>query len=87
MNGIIYHLFILGLLSFFVFNTSASCDYNTKCTCDGGQPQGQYCGGYFVDPNCNNTHVYECNPQGGACDYGFRKSCADCGCLQCPCVI
>ncbi|CAB4481371.1 unnamed protein product [Rhizophagus irregularis] len=84
MNGTIYHLFILSLLSFFVFNTSASC-VSTSCTCDGGRPQGQYCGGDFIDPNCNITHVYECNPQGGACDYGFRQSCADCGCLQCPC--
>ncbi|POG72563.1 hypothetical protein GLOIN_2v1594767, partial [Rhizophagus irregularis DAOM 181602=DAOM 197198] len=43
MNGTIYHLFILSLLSFFVFNTSASC-VSTSCTCDGGRPQGQYCG-------------------------------------------
>ncbi|PKY49360.1 hypothetical protein RhiirA4_545214 [Rhizophagus irregularis] len=85
MNGTIHHLFILSLLSFFVFNTSANCDYSTKCTCDGGQPQGQYCGIDFVDLNCIWDHVYECNPQGKACDYGVRGSCHDCGCLHCPC--
>uniref|UniRef100_U9ULC4 Uncharacterized protein n=1 Tax=Rhizophagus irregularis (strain DAOM 181602 / DAOM 197198 / MUCL 43194) TaxID=747089 RepID=U9ULC4_RHIID len=60
MNGTIHHRFNLSLLSFFVFNTSASC-VSTSCTCDGGRPQGQYCGADFVDPNC----IYDqCNPQG-----------------------
>ncbi|PKC68500.1 hypothetical protein RhiirA1_392852 [Rhizophagus irregularis] len=57
MNGTIHHRFILSLLSFFVFSTSASC-VATPCTCDGGRPQGQYCGADFVDPNCIYDHVY-----------------------------
>ncbi|PKY35020.1 hypothetical protein RhiirB3_455313 [Rhizophagus irregularis] len=72
------------LLSFFVFNTSAACG-PTSCKCDGGQPQGEYCGAQFSDPNCINNHVYECNPKGGACDFGVRDSCNNCGCLKCPC--
>ncbi|GET57757.1 uncharacterized protein OCT59_024649 [Rhizophagus irregularis] len=77
MNGTIHHRFNLSLLSFFVFSTSASC-VATPCTCDGCRPQGQYCGADFVDPNC----IYDqCNPQGKPCDYGYRQSCYDCGCL------
>ncbi|PKK60022.1 hypothetical protein RhiirC2_793955 [Rhizophagus irregularis] len=87
MNGTIHHLFILSLLSFFVFNTSANCDYNTNCTCDGGRPQGQYCDVdfYGLDSDCIYDYIYECNPQGEPCDYGSRQSCTDCGCLKCPC--
>ncbi|CAG8696565.1 23853_t:CDS:2, partial [Gigaspora rosea] len=58
---------------------SSQC-LNTTCLCPkppNALPQGQYCGG------CDNTHIYECNPQGGICDYGLRSSCAQCGELDC----
>ncbi|CAG8670377.1 10483_t:CDS:2, partial [Funneliformis mosseae] len=86
MNGSIHILFILGLLFFFVFNTSASCG-PTSCRCPVGTKQGQYCGEQLPDPNCLAGYVYECNPSGAACVYGIRTTCVKCGCLQCPCPI
>lgn len=47
---------------------------NNGCRCYPGSPQGQYCLG---------DNVYECNPGGGCCIYGYRKSCAQCGKLKC----
>ncbi|CAG8595560.1 12904_t:CDS:2, partial [Funneliformis mosseae] len=41
-------------------------------------PQGQYCGDILPSSNCISGNVYECNPEGGACDYGVRKSCVEC---------
>ncbi|PFH49939.1 hypothetical protein AMATHDRAFT_146477, partial [Amanita thiersii Skay4041] len=54
----------------------------SKCLCN--KVQGQFCGNERINPNCRNDHVYECNRSTGkACDYGYRKSCADCGKLKC----
>ncbi|KAF9203958.1 hypothetical protein BGZ59_001345, partial [Podila verticillata] len=32
---------------------------------------------------CYGNNVYQCSPSGGCCNFGYRKSCADCGKLQC----
>jgi hypothetical protein len=55
------------------------------CKCRKGTPQGQYCGmcldntGFVIAPNWGtggkSDHKYECNPQGGCCDYGFSYDC------------
>ncbi|GES90059.1 hypothetical protein RCL_jg23845.t1 [Rhizophagus clarus] len=82
MNFPISFLFILGLTCFFfIFDTSASCNPTTPCV--GCLPQGQYCGGEIGHPGCDPTHVYECNPECGTCDYGVRESCKICGHLTC----
>ncbi len=47
------------------------CIYD-GCRCYIGTPQGQYCYG---------SNVYECNPTGKCCSYGYRQSCAQCGIL------
>lgn len=56
-----------------LFRTRRSCIPN-GCRCYPGTPQGQYCLG---------SNVYECNPRGGCCLYGYRESCARCGKLRC----
>jgi hypothetical protein len=45
------------------------------CNCVGAH-QGQYCG-YCAAVRGNYVwdSVYECNPSGGCCSYGYRKSC------------
>ncbi|KAL4947205.1 hypothetical protein BDW69DRAFT_178872 [Aspergillus filifer] len=53
----------------------------SSCRCNG--IQGQFCGDSSVNPNCLDTHVYECNPSGATCVYGYRNSCAQCGELSC----
>ncbi|CAG8693221.1 5609_t:CDS:2 [Cetraspora pellucida] len=66
-------------------DVSSQC-VSTTCKCPqppNGLPQGQYCGGYVGMIGCDHTHVYECNPQGGTCDYGIRDSCVQCGELNC----
>ncbi|RHZ50875.1 hypothetical protein Glove_490g53 [Diversispora epigaea] len=69
-------------LFFLIFVSVVSSDcVPTTCKCPIGLPQGQYCGGSI---GCERTFVYECNPEGGTCEYGYRKSCAECGALQCP---
>lgn len=62
-----------------------SCKYN-GCTCYKGTPQGQYCyndynpktGIYYVQTPGSGHKAndrYECNPQGGCCDYGPSSKC------------
>ncbi|CAG8787881.1 31828_t:CDS:2, partial [Racocetra persica] len=68
-------------------NNKCTCNPNTACKCPqppNSLPQGQYCGGAPNMIGCNHTHVYECNPSGGVCEYGYRDSCAQCGALTCP---
>ncbi|KAK3392842.1 hypothetical protein B0H63DRAFT_456699 [Podospora didyma] len=60
------------------------CDYN-GCKCDTSRPrkpQGQFCGGckwsdgaYVITKKRVISHVYECNKDGGCCDYGYAKDC------------
>ncbi|KAF9011509.1 hypothetical protein BGZ52_007336, partial [Haplosporangium bisporale] len=33
---------------------------------------------------CAGNNVRQCAYNGGCCDYGYRKSCAQCGKLTCP---
>ncbi|CAG8451119.1 26278_t:CDS:2, partial [Dentiscutata erythropus] len=77
------YLLILLFLVFFISSVHNQavyeCDYNTTCKCP-KLPQGQYCGGQI---GCNPNNVYECNPSGGTCEYGYRISCACCGKLTC----
>ncbi|KAF0492466.1 hypothetical protein F8M41_021718 [Gigaspora margarita] len=77
------YLLILLFLIFFISSVHNQaiykCDYNTPCRCP-KLPQGQYCGGQI---GCNPNNVYECNPFGGTCEYGYRVSCACCGKLTC----
>ena len=64
------------------------CTYN-GCKCQ-KLPQGQYCGNcvlikggtYAVTQKRVNNHIFECNPQGGCCDYGYAT---DCGGLNARC--
>lgn len=64
------------------------CTYN-GCKCQ-KLPQGQYCGNcvlikdgtYAVTYKRVNNHIFECNPQGGCCDYGYAT---DCGGLNARC--
>jgi len=60
------------------------CKYN-GCACKKGTPQGQYCRACAAITKVGDTSVYdspvngwvfECNPGGGCCAYGPRKSCA-----------
>jgi hypothetical protein len=55
-----------------------ACDYN-GCKCAKGTKRGQYCGYcpqvYPLGKGGDDYDVFECNPQGGCCNYGFRKSC------------
>jgi hypothetical protein len=50
---------------------------NVGCHCVDAR-QGEYCGycpqvqGHWIWDD-----VYECNPSGGCCQYGYRKSCAE----------
>jgi len=52
--------------------------------------QGQYCGNcvlisdgtWAVTKKRVSTHIYECNPSGGCCDYGYA---GDCGGLNARC--
>ncbi|KAL2810036.1 hypothetical protein BJX63DRAFT_403360 [Aspergillus granulosus] len=53
----------------------------SRCRCN--MVRGQFCGNTAVNRYCLDTHVYECNPSGATCDYGYRKSCAQCGRLSC----
>jgi hypothetical protein len=50
-----------------------------NCKCKVGTKRGQYCGRCSAVTNLGNggklSHVYECNPRGGCCDYGLRTSC------------
>ncbi|KAF9301187.1 hypothetical protein BG003_002916, partial [Podila horticola] len=32
---------------------------------------------------CYGNNVYQCSPKGDCCNFGYRKSCADCGKLNC----
>lgn len=61
------------------FLAPAACDYN-GCKCAEGTSQGQYCAGCWQVLNLGRTgdwdHVYECNPRGGCCDYGYARDCA-----------
>ncbi|KAF8245701.1 hypothetical protein K440DRAFT_645710 [Wilcoxina mikolae CBS 423.85] len=60
------------------------CNYN-GCVCHEGNPQGEYCGLCYggvdypgdtsVWPWDHIYWVYECNPSGGCCAYGYRTSC------------
>ncbi|EJT52643.1 hypothetical protein A1Q1_03097 [Trichosporon asahii var. asahii CBS 2479] len=53
----------------------------SNCPCNG--IQGQFCTN-GINPGCIKGHVYECQAgTGKTCDYGYRKSCAECGELQC----
>ncbi|CAG8791723.1 8771_t:CDS:2 [Gigaspora margarita] len=70
------------LLVIFVSEVYPICDYKTKCKCPSTK-QGQYCGKTLGVSGCDPTHVYECEPYGKVCDYGFRSSCAECGNLTC----
>ncbi|RIA91551.1 hypothetical protein C1645_821864 [Glomus cerebriforme] len=54
---------------------------STPCKCPIGTNQGQYCGSKI---GCNPDSVFECNPSGEACEYGFRTTCHNCGDLTCP---
>jgi len=70
-------LAVAGLL--FTASAQASCTYN--CTCQMGSMQGQYCGFCPEVLDCDWTtgcwsNVFECNPEGGCCVYGYRDSCA-----------
>ena len=56
-----------------MFVDAAECKYD-GCQCDEGIPQGQYCDG---------SYLYECNPDGGCCNCGYRTSCDECGELYC----
>lgn len=64
------------------------CKYN-GCKCQ-KLPQGQYCGNcvlisdgtYAVTKKRVNNHIFECNEQGGCCDYGYAT---DCGGLNARC--
>ncbi|KAJ1326988.1 hypothetical protein MN608_08437 [Microdochium nivale] len=66
-----------------------ACNYN-GCRCKVGLPQGQYCGncvlisdGSWAITNLRNpNHIYECNPSGGCCSYGYA---GDCGGLNARC--
>ena len=60
-----------------------ACDPN-GCKCVKGLPQGQYCGNCVLTKDLNtwviskkrvNNHVFECNPRGGCCSYGYAKDC------------
>ncbi|KAK4446150.1 hypothetical protein QBC34DRAFT_470322 [Podospora aff. communis PSN243] len=65
-----------------------ACKYN-GCKCDTTRkrkPQGQFCGGcrwpdgaYVITKKRDKTHVYECNKDGGCCDYGYAKDCGNNG--------
>ncbi|RYP42872.1 hypothetical protein DL768_010166 [Monosporascus sp. mg162] len=58
------------------------CDNTAGCQCQ-WVDQGQYCGvcwsgsGYTVTylGTGDWNHVYECNPDGGCCDYGYATDC------------
>ena len=64
--------------------TKRACNAN-GCKCDTTKPrkpQGQFCGGckwsdgsYVITKKRVISHVYECNKNGGCCDYGFAKDC------------
>jgi len=65
--------------------TKRACKSN-GCKCRKGLSQGQYCAmclttsGFVVTnigTNGGYDHKYECNPQGGCCDYGFSYDCDD----------
>ena len=70
-----------------IFTVGAYADCTTSqdgtavCACATGSPQGEYCG-YCADViSCGDQNdcfldVYECNPGGGCCLYGYRDSCA-----------
>jgi len=58
---------------------------DNSCLCSPGTPQGQYCYGCGAvfdegDVSVHNSSffdwVFECNPSGGCCAYGYRVSCS-----------
>ena len=84
---------------FYAFGANAQCtstvDGASVCACVTGSPQGEYCGYCANVISCEEEDncfmdVYECNPQGGCCHYGYRDSCASSAsavnfdCAQCP---
>jgi hypothetical protein len=71
----------------FAASAHASCTYD--CMCKENSKQGQYCGYCPEVISCQEdegdcyANVYECNPQGGCCLYGYRDSCVSTY-EQCP---
>ncbi|KXJ85333.1 hypothetical protein Micbo1qcDRAFT_112340, partial [Microdochium bolleyi] len=69
--------------------TARACVAN-GCKCKVGLPQGQYCGNcvlrsdgsWAITAKRVSTHIYECNPSGGCCSYGYA---GDCGGLNARC--
>lgn len=53
---------------------------NTGCRVSPGNGATLLCGG---GQGCPTDHVYDCNNAGICCDFGHRKSCAECGKLKC----
>jgi len=55
-----------------------ACRYN-GCECKKRTKRGQYCGYCdqvtYYGKGGDWNDVYECNPQGGCCNYGNRDSC------------
>ncbi|KAK1759939.1 hypothetical protein QBC47DRAFT_398743 [Echria macrotheca] len=56
------------------------CPKSNGCTCKKGTKQGQYCGWcdqvtYVGTGGRIAYHIYECNSDGGCCDYGESSSC------------
>ncbi|CAG8511702.1 6186_t:CDS:2, partial [Scutellospora calospora] len=72
----LFPLFLVSVISSqCVATVYPACYSGTACKCPqppSALPQGEYCGGQI---RCDPCHVYECNPQGGTCDYGYRDSC------------
>ncbi|KAL2270700.1 hypothetical protein VTJ83DRAFT_71 [Remersonia thermophila] len=65
-----------------------ACSAN-GCQCVKGLTQGVYCGNcvvgagtYAIKTKRVKNHVYECNPNGGCCDYGVAN---DCGTTRARC--
>ncbi|CAG8754178.1 21620_t:CDS:2 [Dentiscutata erythropus] len=76
--------YIILLLAFISIIAADDCDYNTPCKCPTGVDNNIHCGGELgTIYGCNYTHVYQCSLTGKICDFGYRKSCAECGALQC----
>ena len=72
----LHFLSLLATSVLFAIGARAKCTYD--CTCE-PTTRGQYCGYCPQVTSCQDdacfTRVYECNPEGGCCDYGPRDSC------------
>ncbi|KAK4446209.1 hypothetical protein QBC34DRAFT_383633 [Podospora aff. communis PSN243] len=56
------------------------CPDRNGCKCVKGTKQGQYCGWCKQVDSAGRggswDHIYECNSNGGCCNYGTSKKCA-----------